>query len=555
MGKEKISSIDEEKKEFTFFYEILGIISIIIALISIARFGFIGKYGMLCFRLLFGDWYFIFIIALAAMGLYFLICHKRLELKNIRYLGIVLILLALITLTHFSMHNYVKNLNGNELSNTFLLYFDYFKNGNNELMTGGGIIGCLFFYLSYFLLSGVGTVIINFIIIFIGIVFITKLTIVDFFNVIGGWFKKTFGGAFNLSKKIKSSFIKFNNDYKLKPKFNKPFKQNSLKESLNTSNDSKELSVRYTKVIKRVLDHLNIFYQDVSFLECPHLFIFFIKSHQTINFEVFRITLKKAINEKFLIRYEKENNLVIIEINRLKVLPFSLKEAIKKEEDGIVLGIDDRNHIVNTKENIVILSSNNNSYRYFLSSLILYPHFLKRCKDENYTLIDLNDHLEMLSSCVNVYSKKLEYFKDLKELFEKTIKLLNDNNASTIDEYNKKSSQKIKKEYIFISGIEKIFNYNDITKIFDYLLITSKIIGFQFVACFTENKKITPELLRNFNYKLFLKNDFDYSDKVLGYKMLDVISENEAFLKYQDLLVRINILKILPEELEPLIKK
>ena len=152
MAKEKTSTIEENKKEFTFLYEVLGIVAILISLISLTRLGIVGKYGMLTFRLLFGDWYFIFLVLLAALGIYFLFVHRSLQIKNIRYLGILLILIALITLTHFSMHNFVIKLEGNELSNTFLLYLDYCKNGRSEMLVGGGIIGALLFYLSYFLL-------------------------------------------------------------------------------------------------------------------------------------------------------------------------------------------------------------------------------------------------------------------------------------------------------------------------------------------------------------------------------------------------------------------
>ena len=94
MAKEKTSTIEENKKEFTFLYEVLGIVAILISLISLTRLGIVGKYGMLTFRLLFGDWYFIFLVLLAALGIYFLFVHRSLQIKNIRYLGILSIVIA-----------------------------------------------------------------------------------------------------------------------------------------------------------------------------------------------------------------------------------------------------------------------------------------------------------------------------------------------------------------------------------------------------------------------------------------------------------------------------
>lgn len=554
MGKEKISKVESEKKEFIFLYELLGIIFILVSLISIARLGIIGKYGMLIFRLLFGDWYFIFIIAFGALGVYFLFVHHHMEIKNIRYLGILLILIALVTLTHFSMHNYVKKLAGNELKNTLLLYFDYFKNGRNEQMTGGGIIGCLFFYLSYFLLSSVGTIIINIILIFIGIVFISKKTIVDFLKTIGEWFKKTFGGAVKIKVKVKNIFEKFNKDYTVRTTENKILKINYLNDSIPVSKNSKTC-MEYSLGIKKVLDHLNIFYQEVTYLDCNHISVYFIKTRQKVNFEVFRITLKKIINEQFLIRFNKDDNLIIVEVNKEKLRNVMMKEVVEKNLPGIVLGIDDRNKIVNTWENVIIISENNNIYRYYFATLVLYPHFLVTTRNEEYNLIDLNENLKMLEGFVNNYTTQLEYFKNMKDLFDQTVQKINDGNASNIEEYNKKHKEKIKKQFFYINGIEKIYQYNDLIKIFEYLLITSKAIGFQIIVGLTCNQNLTNEKIRLFNYKIFLKNDFDYSEKILGYGMIDVINPSyEGFLKYQDLLLRINLLMILPEEIDRLKK-
>ena len=112
-------------------------------------FNIVGKYGMLTFRLFFGDWYFIFLLLLGALGVYFLFVHHRFTIKNIRYLGTVMIALAIITLSHFAMHNFVSKYEGNSFKNTILLYFDYFKNGRNDMMIGGGLVGCILFYLLF----------------------------------------------------------------------------------------------------------------------------------------------------------------------------------------------------------------------------------------------------------------------------------------------------------------------------------------------------------------------------------------------------------------------
>ena len=83
MAKLKKPSLSVNNKEKAFGYEIIGIVSILISIISLARFGLIGKYLVLTFSLLFGDWYFIFIVLVGFFGIYCLIFHKRIELKSI----------------------------------------------------------------------------------------------------------------------------------------------------------------------------------------------------------------------------------------------------------------------------------------------------------------------------------------------------------------------------------------------------------------------------------------------------------------------------------------
>ena len=56
MGKEKKRKEDGDKKELTFYYEIVGIITILISIITLARLGNSGKWLMIFFKLLFGDW-------------------------------------------------------------------------------------------------------------------------------------------------------------------------------------------------------------------------------------------------------------------------------------------------------------------------------------------------------------------------------------------------------------------------------------------------------------------------------------------------------------------
>ena len=85
--------------------------------------------------------------------------------------------------------------------------------------------------------------------------------------------------------------------------------------------------------------------------------------------------------------------------------------------------------------------------------------------------------------------------------------------------------------------------------------MTTNVIGFQIIVGLTSNKVLKNEKIRLFNYKLFLKNNFDYTTNIIGYGMMDVINKNsEGFLKYKEMLIRLNLVLITPEEIDKIKK-
>ena len=84
MAKEKRLKIESEKRDLTFYYEIVGIVSIIIPILSFARLGLIGFYIMLVFKIIFGDWYFLILLTILCYGFRCLIYHKPMNFKKLR---------------------------------------------------------------------------------------------------------------------------------------------------------------------------------------------------------------------------------------------------------------------------------------------------------------------------------------------------------------------------------------------------------------------------------------------------------------------------------------
>ena len=148
MPKEKYQTVEIKNSERIFHYEILGIILIILAMFSIAKLGIVGRYLMLTTKFLFGDWHFLITFLTLAYGIRCIIVHEKLKVGNIRYLGIFLIILSLILLSHFSMHKYVKDFDQSPLKLTISIYFNAFKTESADMIVGGGIVAVSYTHLT-----------------------------------------------------------------------------------------------------------------------------------------------------------------------------------------------------------------------------------------------------------------------------------------------------------------------------------------------------------------------------------------------------------------------
>ncbi len=557
MAKEKLSEYEQKTKQFIFVYEVAGIVCLLFSLISIARLGIVGKYGMLTFRLFFGDWYFIFLLLLGALGIYFLFVHHRFTIKNIRYLGIVMVVLAIITLSHFAMHNFVSKYEGNSFKNTILLYFDYFKNGRNDMMIGGGLVGCILFYLLFLLFSKVGTIIFCVVVIFVGIVFICKKTVFEFFKMVKNGLKKCFGRAFKYSRKVGSKLKQFNDDYIIKDKATKPLSLRKLSNEIIDTTKENKIMLAYIMNIKKELSHLSIFYQDISYIICNHISVIFIKTYQQVNYEVFKISLCKILNEPFLIRYDKNHDLIVIEVNNLVGNSLRMKEALMHSSSDnleIVIGKDDRNEYVRCDENLLIVSNDGSVYRNYLISLLFYPKFQKNINEYEIYLLDLNNNLGLFENLGIESSTTLDFLKKVKAKMDEKLEILNNNNTNNIDEYNKHSPEKLKKTIVYINGIEKIIDNFEYNQILEYLLITGGNIGYKFIGGVTSEINL-DSLMKNFAYRIFLGNNFNSACSYVNHHMMMSINNKiEGFLKYRDLLIRISLLMLTKEELDKLKK-
>ncbi|WP_137742849.1 DNA translocase FtsK [Robertmurraya siralis] len=210
MAKRKRRRSTKQSTQFkrTIRFELIGLIFIALAAISIAGLGAVGRAIVLFFRFFTGEWFMLCLLALAVVGGYFI--WKR-EIPNYfhrRLVGIYLIVASLLLLSHVTLFNNLLN-NGkfadpSVIKNTWELFWMEVNGETSTTDLGGGMVGAILFALFYFLFDEAGSKIIAAVLIMIGIVLLTG---------------KTFGEAavkmlLSIGRFVKNQWKKFTDDLK-----------------------------------------------------------------------------------------------------------------------------------------------------------------------------------------------------------------------------------------------------------------------------------------------------------------------------------------------------
>ena len=547
MPKKKVSTVETQKKEKIFYYEIIGIVCLIISAFSFTKLGLFGTYLMLTFRLLFGDWYFIFTFLLFIYGLYCLLVHKRLKVVSIRFLGIFLITLSLIVLSHFSMFKYIKSFDDNHLKLMFNLYLSYFKDNVPSKMIGGGIIGGTIFHLCYYLFSSIGTILLMIFVLFVGIVFVCKKTFKDFVLMIKNFFVKVFNIIINIFKKLKKDAESIDEEYKnnknKKRYFNKSMLVNYKFDNTDELNNIKNNII----LIKKTLEELEVMYKKIDYLLGFHISSIYVYILYEFDFSYLYDKLNKYIKNKYLIKYNPDECKIIIEINNLVPRFLNFKYALKNTDD-FVIGIDEYNNLIKVDNNILILG-NDLDIRKYLESLVLYPMFSKNNRNDEIYLFDLYNKMSDLSKYVDKYFTSFLEIGSMNEDIEKVLNELNDTHYPNIEKYNLNNQTKFNKKFIFINGLEKILSHTRITEKFEYLLRLSVQTGYYFIVTYSSNSILSSNILSLFEYKIMLQYQNQVAGELIPESYFKVINSNvEGFIKWRDLIIRMCLLKITEEE-------
>ena len=182
----------------TIKYELVALLLISLAVISMAELGAVGHTIVYFFRFFIGEWYMLGLIALIIYSGYLMWKREKPFLFSTRLIGIYIICSSLLLLSHVTLFQLLSNgnqfANPSVIANTWDLFWIEVSGERNPADLGGGMIGAILFALFYYLFDAAGTQFLAFVLIVIGIILLTGKTfgqsIVKFFMNILQFIKK-----------------------------------------------------------------------------------------------------------------------------------------------------------------------------------------------------------------------------------------------------------------------------------------------------------------------------------------------------------------------------
>ena len=563
MAKEKKMILEQNKKELTFYYELIGVTTILLSLIALARLGIVGYYVMMTFRIVFGDWYFAFLLALLLFGIYCLFKHQPLSLLNMRSVGVILLMIALLTFAHFPMHKYVSQFGVSHLKMTFNLYLDYFKNYQEGMVVGGGIIGMLFFYLFYSLFSEVGTIVIVIFISVVGMSFSFNKTIGETIGIGKKIMVKIWKSLKNIKNTIKYG-IKVNENQDKKEQDKKKDKRikfsiDSLSEPVrqNFIITEERHAVGLKKLLGNILNNMNVFYQDITYVISEHVTTFKVETVVNINLDKLYMKLKAVLTERFLITKDIDSPRIKIEIDNIDSNSPYLKTIMLMQKNYLnnlclPIGIDTNNELVEINfleiNNVLIVEENIDLIiRMYLGYIMMLKIKLFKINN-NFTILDINKKYKELEKCKYYHQDIKKKLEEIKDDIEKRLDLLNNNNCQDIFEYNRKVKENLSIEFIFVFNLENVIKQKEEFNLLLYLLQVGKNCGYYFMVHYFAEEILQSSIDSLFGLKILGKNSLNIAEHYIGINPINYLYDDEAFYLYQDELFRFSLAICTEEE-------
>lgn len=521
MAKEK-KRVEVEKSN-PYIYEIASTIIILLGLITFSELGVVGTGAKSLLKILFGDFYFIFLLFLVGQGIYTLVKHTWIDFTSIKINGFILFYISLISLNHFAFYELLGIESTEILKQTFNTYSSVIKGNLVVTSYGGGLIGALGLQLLIYLFNRLGTIVILIVLIILSISFMTNLS-----------YKNTFYYITFIYKKIRNFvcliFKYFSN---IKPpqrrKISKNFgvvNLNLLNDCDNKANEAISYKVAFEEKNQLVSYFINQGFNissskvDVGYNASKYTFLGIIKN-------VNEIQIANLLHSKIIVKYN--NNFLEIEcINKIKRL-LTLKYLLLLDKPYLPIGCDFEMKVYsydfNVNKNILVVGAYDSGLRTFIKSFIVSNIFLYK---ENFKIVvfDYKNEFSELKFFPNLYlnyqNKHENFMYSIDELaveLERRIQILNDNNYENFTQFNFNNTDKIFPIYVFINSIENLkdANKNYESKLLYFLKFGHKA-GIIFI-CSNRNIGVSKSVISAFATKIIYKcHSMDHSYEITGSK-------------------------------------
>ena len=186
--KKKRKTKDQETSEPSFINDLKGIGLILIMIIGCLPFGIVSNIIRGFAAFLVGDWWAVLLILVGICGGYMIFTRKKPKLFSTKLIGLYVIVLAILTLSHL---NFIKDIKDFKLAtdfwtvmeNTVKNVMNFINNGKSFTLSpdvGGGLIGAFFASIMVALLTCDGTVVVSIALIICGFIMFTGFTVYDF---------------------------------------------------------------------------------------------------------------------------------------------------------------------------------------------------------------------------------------------------------------------------------------------------------------------------------------------------------------------------------------
>lgn len=213
MAKKK--QTNEVKNEFPYTKELEGLGLILVGVLGFGKFGPIGRILKSFSVFLFGTWWQLFLIMCIIVGLIFLIKRKEPTYVTARLIGLYILIVSILLLSHVKYINEEEVLGVKIIKNTVNNIIGSFDNPVMVSYTGGGIIGALLSFCFVSLFDVTGTYIVVGVLVVFGLIMSFNITLSDIFKFIIKPFKKKKKTIEEMAKEGEEELINKENDDKV----------------------------------------------------------------------------------------------------------------------------------------------------------------------------------------------------------------------------------------------------------------------------------------------------------------------------------------------------